>query len=150
MIHSFIRTGLLTSVIIVFCAAQLIFGQESYQAMDNIRPPSPEAGSVAKQASLPVSYYTGTLSVNIPLWLVSGRRLELPVEINYHASGIKVDEIPGRCGLGWSLTAGGAVTRLVQGLPDDLPGGYLSNNGNFLPSLDDEPGSFVWIGRCNE
>jgi RHS repeat-associated protein len=43
----------------------------------------------------------------------------MPVSLSYHTGGIKVAENASWCGLGWSLQAGGMVTRVVQGVPDD-------------------------------
>ncbi len=88
---------------------------------------SPEASSLGKFGDMPVSFYTGTPSTNIPLYVVQSGDLEVPISLDYHASGIKVDEIASWVGLGWALNAGGVITRTVRGLPDEKPTeGYLA------------------------
>ena len=62
--------------------------------------PSPTAASLGKFGDIPVSLYTGTPNINIPLYEVRGRVLSLPITLSYQASGIKVDEIPGWVGMG--------------------------------------------------
>ena len=39
-----------------------------------------------------------------------------------------MQEIAGPVGLGWALNAGGVITRVVQGIPDDEPDGYSGKN----------------------
>ncbi|WP_211327068.1 hypothetical protein [Chitinophaga flava] len=41
---------------------------------------------------------------------------------------MKVEDIASKTGLGWSLNMGGAISRVVRGIPDDQPGGYMDNS----------------------
>lgn len=62
--------------------------------------------------------------------------MSVPVSISYHPSGIKVNEISSVVGLGWSLNAGGVITRLVRGAPDLKFGKTGTNlNVDFIHSL---------------
>lgn len=63
---------------------------------------------------------TGSLQYGIPLGQLSANDITIPVGISQHGNALTVAEGEGDCGMGWSLSAGGAVTRLVRGLPDDL------------------------------
>lgn len=81
-------------------------------------PVSPNAASLGIYGQVPVSLYTGTPNVTIPLYTVKYKDLEVPIAINYNASGNKPDAVPGPVGQGWSLQAGGVITRVVNGLPD--------------------------------
>ncbi|MFZ6013241.1 MAG: hypothetical protein ACOYXT_23060, partial [Bacteroidota bacterium] len=86
----------------------------------NLIPPSPDAAALAKYADIPVSLYSGTPQVEIPLYTLKERSLTLPISMSYHASGNKVETIAPRTGLGWSLAgAGGVITRTVMGWPDE-------------------------------
>ena len=69
-------------------------------------------------------------NINIPLYELKGRKLSVPISLSYHASGVKVGEIPGWVGLGWALNADGVITRTVRGLPDDSPNGYYETSDN--------------------
>lgn len=93
----------------------------------NIIPPSPEASKLANFVEVPVSYYTGTPNINIPITNVKSGALQLPISLTYNASGNKVEDIASWVGLGWTLNAGGVVTRVVRGLPDDHKAGASSN-----------------------
>lgn len=80
---------------------------------------SPNARSFQRYGDIPVSLYTGTPSINIPLATLREGELSLPIELSYHSGGIKADEHPGWTGLGWTLIAGGAITREVRDIPDE-------------------------------
>ena len=91
-------------------------------------PPSPNASSQAKFAAIPVNLHTGIPNIQAPLMTLSGRHLNVPIGLSYHAGGFKVQEIAGPVGLGWALNAGGVITRVVQGIPDDDTDGYSGKN----------------------
>ena len=104
------------------------FGQPSQtQAfLPKILPGSPEAAGIARYGNIPVNMYTGVPSITIPLYEIQVGELKVPISLNYHASGIKVTDIPSWSGLGWSVSAGGIITRKMMGKPDELSGNYLS------------------------
>jgi YD repeat-containing protein len=102
-------------------------------------PPAPDVLGLAKLANIPVSHYTGAASVNIPIGQVGGREVSIPIGLSYNSSGHKVNEMAGSVGLGWNLQAGGLITRITRGLPDDQVGGFCKSN----PS-DKEPDLFFY------
>ncbi|MCC8155465.1 MAG: hypothetical protein LIP01_15560 [Tannerellaceae bacterium] len=81
-------------------------------------PPSPDAAALGKYGQYPVALYNGLVNIDIPIHTIQLPTLTLPVSISYHASGIKVNKIASVVGLGWSLNAGGVITRSVRGIPD--------------------------------
>lgn len=81
-------------------------------------PPSPEAAELGKYGNVPVSLFTGTPTVSIPLVELKGNFLALPVSLSYNHTGLKPEEIAPWTGLGWALNAGGVITRSVMGDPD--------------------------------
>lgn len=92
----------------------------------NIYPPAPETWEFVKYGEYPVSRETGLTNISIPIHTVTVGELSLPISLSYHASGIKVDQKATWVGLGWNLNAGGVVSRVVKGYPDELPYGYLN------------------------
>ncbi len=89
--------------------------------------PSPNAASLGKYGDIPVSYYTGVPSVGIPIHTVRQGAISLPISLDYHAGGVKVGEPASWVGLGWSLQAGGMISRTVQGRADERNNlGYMS------------------------
>jgi len=97
--------------------------QNQYEIpIPKVIPPSPDAAGLGKYGSTPVGLHTGIPGISIPLYTVKSGNLELPISISYHASGVKVNEIASWVGLGWSLNAGGVVTRSVVGKSDE--GGF--------------------------
>jgi YD repeat-containing protein len=101
--------------------------QSGGQVAPKIIPNSPEAASLGKYAEIPVSYYTGIPEINIPIYDVKTGSLQVNIGLSYHASGVRVDEIPSWIGSGWTLNSGGVITRNVRGKPDDseIFGGFL-------------------------
>lgn len=74
-----------------------------------------------------VDLSSGRAQARLPLYSYSdGDKLNTGVSLEYtDGSGIKVNEVAAAVGLGWSLDAGGFVTRLTRGEPDDQKGGVL-------------------------
>lgn len=81
-------------------------------------PSSPQAASFGKYVDVPVSAYTGTPNINIPIAAVRGRTLSLPISLSYHHKGLQVEGQASQVGLGWSLAAGGVISRSVKGEVD--------------------------------
>lgn len=86
----------------------------------SVIPPSPEVASLMKYIDFPVSYFTGQPDITIPIYTLTEGDLTVPISISYHGGGIKVNEHPGIIGMGWTLIAGGSVSRTVYGLPDEM------------------------------
>lgn len=94
----------------------------------NIVPPNPDAAALGKYGEIPVSLYTGTPNITIPLYEIT-RAVNVPISLSYYASGVKVDDIASMVGLGWVLNAGGVITRSVHGIADEGSGGIQTLDG---------------------
>jgi YD repeat-containing protein len=81
-------------------------------------PPSPAVAELGKYGVIPVSHYTGVPDISVPIYTLRCGQLTLPISLNYHAGGIKVDQIASWVGLGWSLNAGGVIAINVMGNDD--------------------------------
>jgi hypothetical protein len=122
---------LLPIVLFILCTNADLFSQTGPASnpnglLPNIITGSTEAASLGKFGDWPVSEYTGVPNISIPLYSIKIKDLEIPVQLSYHAGGVKVDEIGSWVGTGWSLNAGGAVTRTIVGLADDDDGGIIN------------------------
>ena len=130
------------SIIRVFAAVFIFFSISAIQAQPNNKyvtgstVPAPNAGALGKYADIPVSYFTGVPDISIPIYTVEEGPLQLPVSLSYHASGLKVGEMASWVGLGWSLNAGGVITRTVQGIPDETSIKGYYNYGSQIPATN--------------
>ncbi len=82
--------------------------------------PTPTAYSLGKFGTVPVSPYTGTANIMIPVFSTVQRGLPLEVNLQYDTSGFLVNTLPAWTGHGWSLNAGGMITRQVCNYEDEL------------------------------
>ena len=91
---------------------------------------TPNAKSFQRYGDIPVTLYTGTPNITIPLGNFTDGHLTLPFSLSYHSSGIRVEDHPGWTGLGWNLSVGGAITREVRDIPDEVSEhGYIEMCG---------------------
>lgn len=88
--------------------------------------PSPTAAGLGLYGEIPVSYFTGTPSIQIPLYELLVDQHKLPLSLNYHASGVRPDQHGSWTGLGWNLNAGGVISRVVKDMPDEYNNPRLS------------------------
>lgn len=109
--------------------------QSSPPELASPAPASPNAASLGKFGEIPVNLGTGIPNVSIPVYTITTGKIALPITLNYHAGGIKVEEIASWAGLGWSLNAGGVITRVCRGMPDEEPSGF-KNQGYLVKQLN--------------
>ncbi|MCF0070783.1 SGNH/GDSL hydrolase family protein [Dyadobacter sp. CY261] len=95
--------------------------------------PSPNAASLGLYGEVPVSLYTGMPNVTIPLYTLQEGKINVPITLSYHASGVRVNQHPGWVGSNWNLNAGGAITRKMKGILDEFNdkgvSGYYHSHG---------------------
>lgn len=102
------------------------YGQEQTP----ITPPSPEAAAMMRSINIPVSHYTGTANINVPLYTIRTRDMEIPIQLDYHASGIKVQDFATWVGLGWRLSVPASITRTAKRGYDE--GGFMAGDGDLV------------------
>ncbi len=121
-------TLLLTTVIISFKTVYPQFSQEPAAVA------SPNAATLGEFGEIPVSLFTGTPKISIPLHTVECNGFKMPVTLDYHASGIRPDQHPGWTGIGWSINVGGIITREVNDRADDESDDYITTGMfNYAP-----------------
>ncbi len=82
--------------------------------------PTPTASNLGQFGLSPVSLYTGKADISIPIYTIDERGVKMDIRLVYDTSGLLVNQLPGWTGHGWSLMAGGSITRKVNGQPDEL------------------------------
>ena len=114
------------------------FAQPVNNFIKDVIMPSPNVAALGKFGDIPVSNFTGVPSINVPIASVSEGPLSIPINLGYHSSGIRLGETPSWVGLGFSLNAGGVITRTMRGLPDDhrYRGYYNNANDNYTLSAN--------------
>ncbi len=109
----------------------------SYAPKVNNIPSSPEAALLGRFGDVPIGYYTGTANVSVPLYTIKENGVEIPVNLNYHGSGIKVADEATWVGLGWSLEPEGSISQEIRGKED-----IWDNSNNYLGGYLDEYTAF--------
>ncbi|WP_140487127.1 RHS repeat protein [Flavobacterium sp. GSA192] len=118
----------LVALLFVILGMKYSFAQNQDIAFPHVVPMSPNAAEFAKYGDIPVSHYTGVPNINIPLYEIDVDGLKLPISLNYHASGIKVDQEATWVGLGWSLNVGSRISRTTNCVDDFLNGDETDYN----------------------
>lgn len=104
-------------MILAFFAASVSFAQIPEQAKSQL---SATAAALGEYGDVPVSPFTGVPQVEIPLYEIQCGDHKFPISLSYHGGGVRPDQVPGWVGQGWSLNAGGCITRVVKGQPDEF------------------------------
>ena len=124
---SFLFFFLLSSCVVVNAQervsnARTVSGERNIFAEPHtvVIPPSPQSQIFEQYINHRVTEYNGLPEINIPLYTIKIKGLEIPIMLSYHASGIKYKQFDGDIGAGWSINAGGyRVSRTIYGRPDD-------------------------------
>lgn len=100
----------------LFFLSTLIFAQE-FREIADIK--SPNIASLGEYGKIPVSLSRGSVDINVPLYTLIDGNIIVPISLRYKSTGVKVNQIPSDVGLNWSLHAGGMISRVMKGLPDE-------------------------------
>lgn len=130
---------LLIGGVLFFCLSYNAFTQNNSFNKPPVNILSPEVANLGKYGTYNVNYYTGTPGITVPIYELKESGVSIPISINYDASGFIPNKNSGVVGQNWSLTAGGAITRVVKGVPDEKhnpnPGGtdvYTKENDGYI------------------
>lgn len=83
---------------------------------------SPQTYEFMQYGNTPVSLFTGRVDINVPVYTYKDNDFEIPIQLSYNSSGFIPNQREGIVGLNWFLNVGGAITRKVNGVPDDKQG----------------------------
>ncbi|MBK8492917.1 MAG: hypothetical protein IPL49_19025 [Saprospirales bacterium] len=71
---------------------------------------------------------TGHLSYSVPLYTVTCGSNGLPIALSYGTGGFKPTDYPGDVGLGWSISVGASISRVMNGYPDESTFGFWNED----------------------
>lgn len=110
-----------------------------------ITRPLPSQASLMNFAEIPVNTHTGVPNISIPIYSFAtySKEITLGVSLNYHPAGISYLDKASDVGVGWSLSAGGAVSRTVINEPDEF---YNINPAG--PNYIEKPFDDVYSYSC--
>ena len=80
---------------------------------------SPNAQEIGKYGEVPMDFYTGRANISIPLYNTTQGGVPLNVSLSYDTGGLLINQFPSWTGHGWTLNAGGCITRILQGYYDE-------------------------------
>lgn len=110
--------SVIDTAVVVKGASALAADDDFYSTINHgvmsYEPKAPNVSGLLQYVDCPVSYYTGTPEISIPLYEIDMQDVKIPITLNYHASGIRVSQEATWVGLGWSLECGGVVSRTVR------------------------------------
>ena len=82
--------------------------------------PTPQAADIGRFGDIPMSYYTGRANITIPIHSFTERGVTLDINLTYDTSGLPMNKLPGWVGAGWTLNAGGCITRVQRNFCDEM------------------------------
>lgn len=120
-------------IVVIFLSCQWAYAQEDSDGMSDFAesrkhslfseglplPNSPEASSMMQYSSPQSNLYRGEVSIEIPFYTYSDDDFEIPISFSYRSGGYRPNVPYGVMGLGWSLNAGGFISREVRGVVDE-------------------------------
>ena len=138
------RSILLFSLCGLLFFQHVAYGDDLQQSLNLDYFRTPEAAAFKKYGEEAVNEYTGTANISVPLYTIKCRDIEIPIVLQYDASGIKVEQVASWVGLGWNLMVGGCVNYVSAGGTDIYGERNVSNNV-WTEYLSSEFGPDLWL-----
>lgn len=131
-------------IVTAFCAFRLLTTASlcHAQAWDGreIIPVAPDAWNFMKYGgNTTPDLYTGTLHLSIPLYTYMDSDFEIPLSLDYTTTGFMPNTTTGTTGMGWTLNAGGCISREVRQRPDGAGDGVYGSLEYCIDTLTRNP-----------
>ncbi|MCI1681356.1 MAG: hypothetical protein LKI39_02240 [Bacteroides sp.] len=104
---------------LIFCGLLLDTYAQTSSEDSYVNIQAPTAASLIKSIDNPVGLFHGNPEISQTLYTLKDGVVELPITLQYNASGIKVTEEASRVGLGWDLPVGGMIVQSAVGKMDE-------------------------------
>lgn len=101
-----------------FLLINIFIGLSAYSQIPNM--PTPNAASLAVFGQYPPSSFTGVPLISVPVYDFNFNGLSLPIRLNYNTNIVKPDINASWVGMGWDISAGGSINRVINDKPDDV------------------------------
>lgn len=112
--------------------------------MGEILTSPPNTAAIEKFGGTAVDLNTGVVKKSIELRPFVSKGMSVPVSLGFSSLGLRVNEHPSRTGMGWSLNAGGQISRVIYG-KDDLIATRYTPDFIVNPSQDDpQMTTYAW------
>jgi hypothetical protein len=133
-----IRIKITLTVLLSLCGTCLYSQSPEINIMPSVIPPSPQSLVFERYLNHKVTEYNGLPEINIPLYEIKIKGLNIPITLSYHAGGVRFGQYDGEIGAGWSIGACGyRISRSLNNKPDEATDFYnpaeietMENNGN--------------------
>ncbi|WP_415326260.1 DUF5977 domain-containing protein [Chryseobacterium sp. MMS23-Vi53] len=102
------------------------FGQ-THMTTPNAEIKSPQSYAFEKYGNVPVNLYTGAIDLQISITSLDIAGSAIPITLNYDSSGFIPHKKSDAAGMGWSMLAGGRISRTVNGTADEYVGTNLQD-----------------------
>lgn len=83
--------------------------------------PTPNVSNLNGFIDFPTNLSTGGVNISIPIYNIQQNDLNVPISIDYNINNVTVNATSSNVGLGWSLNAGGVISRITNGIADEAP-----------------------------
>ena len=124
-------------VLVIMLKSFFVVGQIS-STLPQITRPNPSVASLMNFEDIPVDLHTGVPDIGIPLYSFSTRSkdINLSIGLNYHCGSIALTDNSSDVGVGWSLLAGGVISRTIIDVPDEMYNNGITNYYNDIYNLN--------------
>ncbi|TGN21630.1 hypothetical protein [Empedobacter tilapiae] len=106
--------------VVLLALLAFLVGIKNYGQDTNIIPipTTPDAYALSKITDLEVDYFRGQANISIPIHSINIDGVNIPINLSYNTSGIKLNEVASSVGLGWSLNITGSINQDIKGQND--------------------------------
>ncbi len=124
-------TGILIGIII----SNMVRAQTPEINFGDFAHPVASVSNLAAYNNTPASIASGTSNISIPLLEIPSRskNISLPLALAYNSKNVKPLEPAGEVGTGWSLLAGGVISREIIGSLNEVQ--YSNNPSSNSPEI---------------
>lgn len=107
---------------LLLLTSKLLNAQNNNNYLPNFIPPTPNAEGFIIHGKSTANEFEGKLNLNIPLYNLVTNDINLPITLDYNASGVRIDDYCTWTGINWVLKTGGVITRTIIDQADELSG----------------------------